>query len=458
VRSLVRDAVASVLGPAVNDDEPLMAAGLDSLGAVELRNALEGRLGGLQLPPTLVFDYPAVSSMSDYISSRLGPEEEDGMPFGAAAGAALAAGRAAEPPLPPPVPAAGAAAAARPVVAITGAACRSPGGAIGRAAASDAVRAVLLSRWDWERLAAAAAAASAADPEERPARFGGWLDGIEMFDAALFGISSTEAELMDAQQRLLLETADEALWSAAAAGGDVIGDVIGDVMSGGGGGGSFRAASVLGTDACVAVGIASAEYNNWVLRRAGQPPSAYGATGSYERAMRPGRAAVCIKNRAPRRLSYRLDSHWVKKDKVEMTCATTPQLSGLLAAACMYAFCHNAESSACSCSHWAQTLAGGALSVASGRLAFTYALRGAAVSVDTACSSSLVAAHFAVGQITGGASAGGLAAGAGLLLSPEPTAMFKSAGAFGGPSYRLESCRLLDTCCCVYDRGKWLEL
>jgi acyl carrier protein len=37
----------------VSPDEPLMAAGLDSLGSVELRNTLEGALA-LALPPTLV--------------------------------------------------------------------------------------------------------------------------------------------------------------------------------------------------------------------------------------------------------------------------------------------------------------------------------------------------------------------------------------------------------------------
>jgi hypothetical protein len=43
------------------------------------------------------------------------------------------------------------------------------------------------------------------------ARFGGWLPSVDTFDAAFFGISMPEAELMDAQQRMLLEVSWEAM-------------------------------------------------------------------------------------------------------------------------------------------------------------------------------------------------------------------------------------------------------
>jgi acyl transferase domain-containing protein len=73
--------------------------------------------------------------------------------------------------------------------------------------------------------------------------------------------------------------------------------------------------------------------------------------------------------------------------------------------------------------------AGGATSVAAGRLSYTFGLRGPAVSIDTACSSSLVGAHYAAADITAGAVARALAAGVNLTLSPAKTAAFAITGA-----------------------------
>ena len=102
-------------------------------------------------------------------------------------------------------------------IAIVGMGCRFPGGADGPDAfwqllreGRDAIREVPRERWDVDALydpdpAAAGKVAS---------RWGGFLDGVDGFDAAFFGISPREAVHMDPQQRLWLEVAWEALEDA----------------------------------------------------------------------------------------------------------------------------------------------------------------------------------------------------------------------------------------------------
>lgn len=59
------------------------------------------------------------------------------------------------------------------------------------------------------------------------------------------------------------------------------------------------------------------------------------------------------------------------------------------------------------------------------RISYLYGFQGVSTSVDTACSSSLVATHLAVSSMQAGNSGSAVVGGTGMLLCPEPTAMFQ---------------------------------
>ncbi|MEV0696200.1 beta-ketoacyl synthase N-terminal-like domain-containing protein, partial [Streptomyces sp. NPDC050388] len=199
VLEAVRTEVAGVLGhtsaAAVPAQRAFTELGFDSLTAVELRNRL-GKVTGLRLPATLVFDYPSATVLAEFLTQEL----TGGLTTDASyANASVVSAVTDEP------------------IAIVGMACRYPGGVSSPddlwhlvATGGDGISAFPTDRgWNLEGLYADAVAD---DPEGRSLTLeGGFLHEAGEFDPGFFGISPREALAMDPQQRLLLEASWETL-------------------------------------------------------------------------------------------------------------------------------------------------------------------------------------------------------------------------------------------------------
>lgn len=198
----LREAIADVLDlepEAIDPDRPLTELGLSSRDAVGLVGDLEDHLDR-DLDATLVWKTPTITLLARRLVHGDDPVAEAApAPAAAAQGAPADDGDR---------------------IAIVGLGCRLPGGAHGPSAlwellvgGVDATSDVPEGRWEQFTPADPAAQALVDATQHR----GGFLGDVAGFDAEFFGITPREAELMDPQQRMLLEVAHEALLHAGIA-------------------------------------------------------------------------------------------------------------------------------------------------------------------------------------------------------------------------------------------------
>ncbi|MGW0786591.1 type I polyketide synthase, partial [Streptomyces sp. NPDC002913] len=194
---LVQERAAVALGysgaQAVEADRAFRDLGIDSLGALELRNSL-GEETGLRLPATVIFDYPNSLSLSRYLLGELSGVTEDVRAVNAVT-----------------------VTDDDPIV-IVGMACRYPGGVESPedlwnlvAEGRDGITSFPTDRgWRVDELLDP----TGTRPNTSYVGEGGFLHRVAEFDPDFFGISPNEALIMDPQQRLLLEVSWEAFESA----------------------------------------------------------------------------------------------------------------------------------------------------------------------------------------------------------------------------------------------------
>lgn len=183
--------LAGLIGIEIGPEDPLTAAGLDSLSAVEFRRKLSTD-SGIKVPQTLAFDYPTAQQVSVFLESQ-------------SQGSFSAAPQTSSVDIQKKVS----------VCAVQGNSCRFPGVDVSTASAAeasqawqifckevDAVTEVPLRRFDINECFDANM--SGADFVTY-ARHASMLEGTDLFDHRIFGISSNEASAIDPQQRNTLE-------------------------------------------------------------------------------------------------------------------------------------------------------------------------------------------------------------------------------------------------------------
>ncbi|MEX2631036.1 MAG: SDR family NAD(P)-dependent oxidoreductase [Tistlia sp.] len=205
--------------------------GFDSISFTQLANALNGRFA-LSLMPTLFFEIPDLAALAGHLLARHRPAllktyDLEAQPEPEAPQPALQ-------PAPRTLAAAPLQAAAEPgsdsdAIAVIGIGAKLPGAVDLEdfwrqlEAGADLIGEVPPERWDWRAIYG--------DPHEQPGRtrvkWGGFLADADCFDAGFFGISPVEAQAMDPQFRLFLETVWATLEDAGYAAGALAGSRTG---------------------------------------------------------------------------------------------------------------------------------------------------------------------------------------------------------------------------------------
>ena len=196
IQRAISSALVDISGFEFEKDAPLMEAGLDSLGVVELRNTISSSVG-VQLPSTVILDYPSINALTTFICGELGLQEDMGV----------------QKELQEVLPMADVGSAR--CVALNSFSARLPTASesdllsmTSQAGIADAIRSVPFGRWDLEL------SESMMPSGQLTARFAGLLADVSTFDTACFGMSVTEASLCDPQQRLLLQVSWETMQSS----------------------------------------------------------------------------------------------------------------------------------------------------------------------------------------------------------------------------------------------------
>ena len=250
--------VINILGKTKEDmfsiKRPLMEMGLNSTDLLELLERIVHQYN-VSLKPTFFFEYNTVDSIIQFLEKQLSPKKDKAVSIKETD---ISLGKRS---LGDVIACDTLAASAhcddqKMGIAITGIACRLPGGIVNKeqlwnllASGKDAIRKMPSKRWNWPEYI---------DPDNahKGIDCGGFLDDIASFDAAFFRMSPKEAELTDPQQRILLELSWECLEDAG-----------------------YPASVLFGSKTGVFIGASGSDYNK-LLDRHLEEIEAYYSTGT----------------------------------------------------------------------------------------------------------------------------------------------------------------------------------